>query len=601
MHARNAVRSIEKSLTLADSPYTVLPYIYNVIKVNTAGGNVRVNLPTVDYPIDVIKTSSDAYIVTIWVSGTQIGEVAGELSVVTIENAEVTKDEPWYPYDAIVGIAGVSGDGGEVLAKDRFGRVIAGGRGVAGTDDATVIQTAISGIVNGQHLVIHGALSLSSGITFLDLSRVVIDIDAVTPDASIGDAITIDNVNDSTFNVSINGGGQYAGTPDDAIYLKRGINLQLNINANDFGGIVVHDIPNRDLYESYGHIYNTFHTRNCVQSLFIEGNVLNPQGGSADIIDAWWFGDTKSNVIQGVYDLCIRKIETLYHGSDPNLVLNGVVGMHADTIALGEGACTLLDMIGVFYSEIKNLFLVRPFVGLHMTQCGGLDIHARAVGPGNGDDNIAVVVEGGVGSTLFTDGIINSYIHINSYGMDNVIELNNTYRTHVTGQIGSNKKTAITLNQYSRNIYISDAIITDNNLSANITIPHIKSYTVYPVVFENCEIVGQYGNYLIDLEVANQTNIMPSCIIAAIGIPAYRNKPRMTNLSGLSKKGSSTGTGSEDPIPHGLAAIPVGCKAWIKIEYPIGSGRYITKDIPYDATNVYPTVDNGVAFEWGIA
>jgi hypothetical protein len=64
---------------------------------------------------------------------------------------------------------------------------------------------------------------------------------------------------------------------------------------------------------------------------------------------------------------------------------------------------------------------------------------------------------------------------------------------------------------------------------------------------------------------------------------------------------SSTGTGSEQTIAHDLAAIPTGCKAWIKIEYPVGSGRYITKDIPFDATNVYPTVDNGVAFEWGIA
>jgi hypothetical protein len=92
-----------------------------------------------------------------------------------------------------------------------------------------------------------------------------------------------------------------------------------------------------------------------------------------------------------------------------------------------------------------------------------------------------------------------------------------------------------------------------------------------------------------------------------VGISSSR---RMNVASGVIKyninystdaSGSSTGTGSEDPIPHGLAAIPVGCKAWIKIEYPVGSGRYITKDIPYDVTYVYPTVDNGVAFEWGIA
>lgn len=141
-HIRGIPRTYEKEITLADTPYT-LSVGYNCVKVDTTGGNVRVNLPDTNYPIDVIKTSSDAYIVTVWVGGTQIGEVAGELSKITIENAEVTKDEPWYPYDCIVGIAGVSGDGGEVLAKDRYGRVIAGGRGVAGIDDdGRVIQAA---------------------------------------------------------------------------------------------------------------------------------------------------------------------------------------------------------------------------------------------------------------------------------------------------------------------------------------------------------------------------------------------------------------------------------------------------------------------------
>jgi len=163
MHARNSVRSIEKSLTLVDSPYTVLPYIYNIIKVDTTGGNVRVNLPAVNYPIDIIKTSSDSYIVTIWVGGTQIGEVAGELSSITVEGGQITKDEPWYPYDAIVGIAGVSGDGGEVLAKDRFGRVIAGGRGVAGTDDSTVLNAAAI-VATGGVLSSHGSMTLNSSL-----------------------------------------------------------------------------------------------------------------------------------------------------------------------------------------------------------------------------------------------------------------------------------------------------------------------------------------------------------------------------------------------------------------------------------------------------
>ncbi|MFA5408440.1 MAG: right-handed parallel beta-helix repeat-containing protein [Bacilli bacterium] len=141
----------EKSITLSDSPYTVTS-AYNCINVTTTGGNVRVNLPDVDYPIKVNKVTDDSYIVTLFVSGTQIGEIAGYQSSVSIESGQITKDEPWYPYDAIVGIAGVSGDGGEVIAKNKYGRVIAGGRGVAGTDDITVLHAArdfVSGLGGG--------------------------------------------------------------------------------------------------------------------------------------------------------------------------------------------------------------------------------------------------------------------------------------------------------------------------------------------------------------------------------------------------------------------------------------------------------------------
>ena len=61
--------------------------------------------------------------------------------------------------------------------------------------------------------------------------------------------------------------------------------------------------------------------------------------------------------------------------------------------------------------------------------------------------------------------------------------------------------------------------------------------------------------------------------------------------------GSSTGTGSEQTIAHGLAAIPTGCKAWIK--YLVGA-RYHTEEIDFDATNIYPTVPTGIAYEWRI-
>jgi hypothetical protein len=66
---------------------------------------------------------------------------------------------------------------------------------------------------------------------------------------------------------------------------------------------------------------------------------------------------------------------------------------------------------------------------------------------------------------------------------------------------------------------------------------------------------------------------------------------------GFVSSGSSTGTGIEQTIAHSLAAIPTGCKAWIK--YLVGA-RYHTEEIDFDATNVYPTVPLGVAYEWRI-
>jgi hypothetical protein len=129
------------SIALAQSPYTV-PVGISEVNVTTTGGNVRVNLPNTARKIVVNKVTDDSYLVTLFVSGTQIGEIAGYQSSVTIESGQITKDEPWYPYDAIVSIAGVSGDGGEVIAKNKYGRVIAGGRGVAGTDDISILHAA---------------------------------------------------------------------------------------------------------------------------------------------------------------------------------------------------------------------------------------------------------------------------------------------------------------------------------------------------------------------------------------------------------------------------------------------------------------------------
>lgn len=72
------------------------------------------------------------------------------------------------------------------------------------------------------------------------------------------------------------------------------------------------------------------------------------------------------------------------------------------------------------------------------------------------------------------------------------------------------------------------------------------------------------------------------------------------NIVGIDNKssGSSTGTGIEQTIAHGLAAIPTGCKAWIR--YPISATVYAEKEIRMDATNIYPKVKSGLAYDWRV-
>ncbi len=146
----------EKSITLSDSPYTVTS-AYNSINVTTTGGNVRVNLPDMDYPIKVNKVTDDSYLVTLFVTGTQIGEIAGYQSSVTIESGQITKDEPWYPYEIIMGHAGVSGDGGETLLKNKYGKRLSSSWVCeSGIDDTLVAQAGITASVGGVFFALPG-------------------------------------------------------------------------------------------------------------------------------------------------------------------------------------------------------------------------------------------------------------------------------------------------------------------------------------------------------------------------------------------------------------------------------------------------------------
>jgi hypothetical protein len=814
----------EKAITLADSPYTASPN-FNCIKVNTAGGNVRVNLPTADYPIDVIKTSSDSYIVTVWVGGVQIGEVCGELSKITIENADVTQDEPWYPYDAIVGIAGVSGDGGEVLAKDRFGRVIAGGRGVAGTDDAMVVQSAIDLVnVSGGGRVVCGDLNPSTVIVIKNGVELVVDCGKEIAPSTDHDIIQITRggklqgriVAPAWFTstaVLLNDFFFFDGVALENVYLycptRTGKAVELRcIVDNGIAGV-------EGNFTSWGFEYGLYGVTSGIQyinSNRLHGTILSAEkmiwlsdsaGGEIDVnsldftietnanssnrvnvyIIDWGHAATTNAVIlestslnnyvfadvQPTYitDLGINNtvinqwarklvagyVKTIYvspSGGDYislSSALNAIVPSSASRYAIViDGLIDETDISITHKSNVDILsrngrLLCESFIipTNAVTNIIGLDITINSVGGTIGLGNVTnscifdgckfrrispstpttsnIITMEGTSSPIIKNCVFYSDTFVSSTSgyciqltglsyptiKNTIISFCNGGGTNKSGiYIGGNSiprlgnvkvapenfkyswlytsdnngrfrpfdsiayevvgvlvyvstatsallsiGSSIGGSQIASNIDISTTgmkyfTVNDVQISAgayiyatpSISIPE-SSLTVYYIVrydargcyavklaghnravITNSTLDGIASSATLLIDNANILTRVSNSRISNLNTALYSASPisgqhikncsiygSITNITGIDGKSSgfSTGTGSEQTIPHGLLAIPTGCKAWKKIEYPVGSGRYITIDIPFDATNVYPTVDNGVAFEWGIA
>lgn len=516
-HIRGIPRTYEKEITLADTPYT-LSVGYNCVKVDTTGGNVRVNLPDTNYPIDVIKTSSDAYIVTVWVGGTQIGEIAGELSKITVENAEVTKDEPWFPYDAIVGIAGVSGDGGEVLAKDRYGRVIAGGRGVAGTDDAAIINAAINYVASNPYVNSEGGVvNLSCGQ--FNTEAAIIVKRSITLCGSGRDSTII--------------------TPSGAF------NAIENFNR-DAGNvrICIKDLKVGNLVSSPNVGLNGIDLKKCTYAIIENVAATENNLSGICILDGYW------NTIRNC--LCLYNTS---HGieSDAN----------ADTILVDNSDCEYNALYGISI----------PGGGAHRIQNSYIEA--------NTSGGIYVGAE-------------------KSHIFDNIISANSVFNLFVTGD-----ENYIHHNEVNNcaNGYGIRATCTDSIFDHNIITLCKYGVQFYSTgsgnTFEHNILSLITTTYLITLNTANNNifrwNIMGGATvsIATTGCILRYNSGYVTE-----NFGSSTGTGSEQPIAHGLAAIPVGCKAWIT--YKDAGGDYITEFVRFNATHIKVNLDTGIAYTWGI-
>jgi hypothetical protein len=598
------VANSAKSITLADSPYTLIEGHFNVIDVNTAGGNVRVNLPNADYPIKVNKTSGDSYLVTLYVAGTQIGEIAGERSSVTVEAGQITKDEPWYPYDMIVGIAGVSGDGGEVIAKNKYGKCLSSSwRGVAGTADSTVTNVAIAAHTPGTpfKLKMHGTFKATDEIVFTDIPYVSLDCDGcLESDGLLGTEYILAFKSTSIYTnqkhdiriAKIDGNREANGILMQNGYANviHGIDFQSCLNAMTIKNVntwselnVVRECTFTDntigvnfepgatsSYYSFVNtqlLYNGFNVGS--------GTISNAYGvyipTNAKVENATWIGNRFwTKTVDGT------AIAIYLAGSMNRSGLNGLVIENFDPtgvtgISFAAG-CTTPSILN--YETYQSL--------------GGGAVAISSVDPIPSICNFLPVSR--IQHTVSADG---TYLILAATAINGIysIEWISSGRNHkLLFSAQAHAYSTGTLTKISEHIYNSQPVIDDVRL-----LKKSDSSKVYLAITLGNR--NGSGTFAISNFESHYGQIGPNWYVPLVA-PAGTETQLAIFYDGLYKgSGSSTGTGSEQTIAHGLAAIPTGCKAWIT--YLVGS-RYVTEFVPFDATNIYPTVTSSLAYTWGI-
>lgn len=469
-------------------------------------------------------------------------------------------------YDAIVYI-----QDDEVIAEDATGDEILSG--TAGTDDATIINAAIDSITTAGLVSVFGQMTLNEAV----IPKANVIIDANMPERAASGSIAwlvncesglvLGNVDAGTIGYGIRNLRLRSATAltNTGIDIRRAhyTNLE-NISFYNFNkainiqGCYTSRFSNiYNLYSNYG-LYSQYLADADTADLVITGCKLANCNKYCMYLEA--NSVTNLHVWGGI-------LESMAGGYDGNSVYIGASNVNVDLSGLYMGINSVSKYIiydrGI-YTKISNCELYKGIVELYthasMTNCrlGGA-IKLNAVG-----DHVSLTgckIEGATS-----------------------IE----YPIYVTGDKAIISNCNFENSACKWYIYVNSG--NDTTIS-NCTFESIDRSRQYPGASYPIKIVGTgiqvYGcNF----------NTNP---YAAGAIENGATSPKIHHNVGYvtENSGSSTGTGSEQTIPHGLAAIPTGCKAWIT--YLVG-GRYVTEMVPFDATNIYPTVDNGVAYTWRI-
>ena len=407
-------------------------------------------------------------------------------------------------YDAIVYI-----QDGDVIAEDATGDEISSG--TAGTDDATIIQAAISSIASGKIVVSNGQYTLEDSIS-LTSSNIWIDGAGET-------RTTLSAKNSLNKNIiSITGTG---------VVNCRISNMTLNGNRsnNSSGkGIYIYTpYVSDDSYHIIDHVI-----------------VYRPADYGIQI-----YGDTRECKLFHTTVKWGGSVDFYIEGSDHKII--DCVAANAEKhgwylsawntqIMLCKAFCAGRTHVG---GEIQYGFYLRG----SKLQCRGLQAENN--------------METGIALRDSSDCILEGCISdgngtAESYGDFAGLRINNSSRCVIIGGQFVNRASPY-LQKYGIQIVntAQDNVIASNSIS---------------------------GNLIASIDADN---------IALIGNMFHGNHGYTTEASG-----SSTGTGSEQTIAHGLVAAP--SKVAI---VPTATGATVSA-VWADATNIYCTVTTGKAFNW---
>ena len=579
---RNSPVSISYASTAPSHAYTV-PANISEVNVNTAGGNVRVNLPNTDRTIVINKTSSDSYLVTLYVAGTQIGEIAGERSSVVIESGQITKDEPWYPYDAIIGIAGVSGDGGEVIARDCHDRRIY--TGVANISDESAFVACI--LNDYDHIYGVGDFKFSTPLSVHNRSFVDFELHgtiSLSP-GFIGDEVIMMY------------GDSYSQCQHNNIYVNSvigndiidGILLQDAFMCEVRNSKVQHCLSGVTIKnENKWSEYNTIR-RVLTESCLIGFNFIPSAGGGTGSFCNTIIDQCASNIsTDNSYGICLNS------GS---AMSNSFIRSYRAWIANGVSGATGIKLLGNSLNLVIDNYTCENFNTLLQATALYLGTYGRpiirnfeSIGI---NDFVGYVPQCNIDAWRIP--IITNGTYLVEFG--NCISGNYTFSWSSTGR---EHHIAAHVNelQYTGGdlVKLSETRAGTRVISAISIYKNASGSTLY-LTITIAGLSGESGYLYIKKE--DHSPLGYGCCPSFLPTALPGGSILLDNIINgiLENYGSSTGTGSEQTIAHGLAAIPTGCRAWVTY---LVNGRYVTEMIAFDATNIYPTVTSGLAYTWGI-